>query len=49
MAIKNKDKTIVLRVTENEKKFIEKESNKLGLSVSSFLRYLALKSKNDKE
>ena len=41
--MENKDKNIVVRVTENELKIIKKKSSILGLSISAYMRMLALK------
>lgn len=38
-----KDKTIVVRVSEEEYETISGKSNSLGLSISSYVRMLALK------
>lgn len=41
--MKNKDKVIAVRVTENDLNLIKLKAEKLGLSISSYLRMLALK------
>lgn len=41
--MKNKDKIIAVRVTENDLNLIKLKAEKLGLSISSYLRMLALK------
>ena len=38
----NKKDTIILRVSTWEKRTIEEKAKKIGLSVSSYLRFLAL-------
>ena len=38
-----KNKIIAVRVTEEDLESIKNKSNKLGLSISSYLRMLALK------
>jgi predicted DNA binding CopG/RHH family protein len=41
--MKNKDKIIAVRVTEEDLYLIKLKAKKLGLSISSYLRMLALK------
>lgn len=41
--MKNKDKNIVVRVTKEELDIIKEKCNKIGLSISAYLRMLALK------
>ena len=41
--MKNKDKNIVVRVTKEELDIIKEKGNKIGLSISAYLRMLALK------
>lgn len=38
-----KKEVIVVRVTEKEKDIIQEKADKVGLSISSFVRMLALK------
>lgn len=38
-----KKELIAVRVTEKEKELIQEKADKLGLSISSFVRMLALK------
>ena len=38
-----KKELIAVRVTEKEKELIQNKADKLGLSISSFVRMLALK------
>lgn len=41
--MKNKNKIVAVRVTEEDLELIKLKSNKLGLSISSYLRMLALR------
>lgn len=39
----NKDKNIIVRVTEEELEKIKEKAKKVGLSISSYLRMLGIK------
>lgn len=39
----NKTEVIAVRVTDSERKIIQEKADKLGLSISSYVRMLALK------
>lgn len=41
--LNKKDKVIAVRLTKKEKEIIQEKSDKVGLSISSYIRMLALK------
>ena len=41
--MKNKNKIITVRITEEDLELIKLKASKLGLSISSYVRMLALK------
>lgn len=43
----NKTKNVMVRVTEEEYNIIKAKAQKIGLSISAFLRMLALKNSED--